>query len=132
MSVQILQVIQFCASKGPMHCMAKQDVLSVLWDSVAYSLMSFLLLVLMGGILQRGILLALLVLLGTTVLLLLLLMHLFDVLMDTMLIAMEVLCVKDALPVTNVPILPSFRSHVHLVIFLAVKLLLAAQWYICA
>ena len=42
---------------------------------------------------------------------------------------MEALCVKDAHLVMNVPILPSFHSYVHLVIFPATNLLLPALWY---
>lgn len=86
MSAQILRVILLCALKGPMHWMVKQAAVSVQWDSVAYQLMSYPLLVLKDGILLRGIFLALLVLLGTIAPLLLLVPHLFGVLMDTMLI----------------------------------------------
>ena len=86
MSVQILRVIPSCALKGPMHWMAKRVVVSVQWDSVVYPLMSFPLLVLKDGILQKEILLALPVLLDTTAPLLLLLPYLSGVLMDTMLI----------------------------------------------
>jgi hypothetical protein len=66
--------------------MAKKVVVSAQWDSVAYPLMSFLPLVLKGGILQRGMLLALFVLLDTSAPSLHLLPHLFGVLMDILLI----------------------------------------------
>lgn len=69
-----------------MHWMDKQAVFIVQWGSVVHPLMPLPLLVLKGGILQRGIQLVVFVLLGTTALLLLLLPCLFDVLTDTMLI----------------------------------------------
>ena len=84
-SVQVLQVIHSCVLKGLTHSMVKQAVFGVQLDLVAYPLMFFPLLVLKDGILQKARLFALSVLLDTTALLLLLLLHLFRVLMDTML-----------------------------------------------